>query len=140
MPAAEVKSRKENRLGHLNNASPSTHAQSGHMVQGQTSTTPMVNDHIETRKVSQSVFGLIGGGMSMGTVPVEQQPTAVTPSMSHSVNEIVPRSGSLSAEQSSKRMRNFTPASSRVIDEEDEPRRSSPRVRISAVETAENQN
>ena len=35
-----------------------------------------------------------------------------------------------SVDKGSKRLRNFTPASAKVIDEEDEPRRSSPRVRL----------
>lgn len=37
------------------------------------------------------------------------------------------------SEKGTKRNRNFTPASAKAIDEEDEPRRISPRMRISTV-------
>ena len=128
MPASEIKSRKENRPGILPTSSPSALGPRCQGPSGRVLPTQVL-DHSETRKVSQPLFGLMATGMSTGTVPADQTtPTNIRPS----IEPIGTRaSAQHSAEQSGiKRIRTMTPASARAIDVEDEPRRSSPRVRV----------
>lgn len=121
-----MRSRKENRLGAEAGSFPSATGRSG---QGPSSQAP---EHVETRKVSQPLFGLIGAGMSMGSIPAD-------PSAASTPRPVVDGSTAASvavpAEEPPKR-RNLTPASARVIDAEDEPRRQSPRIRTGPVELA----
>ncbi|KAH9902343.1 hypothetical protein F4778DRAFT_120978 [Xylariomycetidae sp. FL2044] len=141
-PAHEVKSRKENRLNH-------------EMPGANTPT----SEHADMRKVSQSAFGTIGqesGEASTTNSPpghrtfsgvFSQRSTSVGEfgnELTNMVNSLTQpnvdatsgtsggndaRLGS-SSDKGVKRTRHFTPASAKVIDDEDEPRRSSPRLRL----------
>ena len=129
----EIRSRKENRALHRSNRSPST----------MSSASTSGRDHHEMRKVSQELH--IGTNtkvspeiiMSRGNSPCEQRISSFGDFGIDIINttgqgqplETPPGSA---LDTASKRIRNFTPASARVIDEEDEPRRPSPRARLSA--------
>lgn len=132
-PAWEVKSRKENR-GSQADPSPSA-----------ISTTPMAKpSRGEVRLASQKVYVPSGGAPALdANSQIDGSPLPggdVSPRMP-STGEFgvditnVAGSGTLSpniaADNRSKRLRNFTPASAKAIDEEDEPRRPSPHVRAS---------
>ncbi|KAI0022978.1 hypothetical protein F4780DRAFT_121468 [Xylariomycetidae sp. FL0641] len=147
LPANEVKSRKENRF----------------KQDAPADTTPIV-DHHEMRKVSQSAFGHLGKDSreaSTGTSSPSQRAfsgmyshrsmsggdfghelTNVTHAFGHAIGDPTlsgianpdVRVGS-GSDKGIKRTRNFTPASARVIDDEDEPRRGSPRLRIGLGDT-----
>ncbi|KAJ2980042.1 hypothetical protein NUW58_g7048 [Xylaria curta] len=138
IPASEIKSRKENRL--INEAS----------VEGTTNL-----DHIDMRKVSQSVYGQLGqisrdASSTSNSPPSQSTYSGVFSHRSFSGTEfgnnltnsgvmfthgtadpdavIESRVGS-GSDKGIKRTRQFTPASAKAIDDEDEPRRSSPRGR-----------
>lgn len=130
IPATEVRSRKENRLQHndqpITTASISTHA----------------TDHAEMRKVSQQLYMPSVGSLPAGVAPQASPLTQVTrvPSLGEfganitnlsAADSIITSSGGSASDKGTKRVRNFTPASARVIDEEDEPQRASPRLRPS---------
>jgi hypothetical protein len=138
IPAPEVKSRKENRLA---NDAP---------IEGTTNL-----DHIDMRKVSQSVYNEVDK-VSRDTSSTTDMPpsqstfSGVFSQRSHSGPEFgndLTNSGILfshvntdshvaaenrigsGSDKALRRTRQFTPASAKVIDDEDEPRRGSPRGR-----------
>ncbi|KAJ3484820.1 hypothetical protein NLG97_g6963 [Lecanicillium saksenae] len=80
-------------------------------------TISITGEPVSVRKVSQQLFKASG-------LVMKASPTCESPSRR------------ASAEKSSKRVRTFTPASSRVFEDDEEPRRASPRVRLSAGEDA----
>lgn len=101
----------------------------------------------QIRKFSQPInaFGVIGQDRdSSGTGPTYSRRTSfgefgvnitnqATPGQTYAgvaASGAAPSSGS---DKGNKRGRNFTPASAKAIDEEDEPRRASPRIRISSI-------
>ncbi|KAI2626352.1 hypothetical protein GGS21DRAFT_270265 [Xylaria nigripes] len=143
MPAPEVKSRKENRISN------------------ETSTDGITTnlEHIDMRKVSQSVYGQLGK-VSRDASNTNSPPGQTTFSSAFSQRSLSgpefgddltnsaiifthgnmessmmaeSRTGS-NSEKTIKRPRQFTPASSKAIDDEDEPRLSSPRSRNGLVE------
>ncbi|CAJ2500878.1 Uu.00g037310.m01.CDS01 [Anthostomella pinea] len=138
LPATDVKSRKENRL----NQDAFGESTSG-------------LEHIDMRKVSQSAFSNVGKD-SRDTSTTNSPPSQRTFSgvfshrsisggeFGHDLTNVVNSftrpsgdpavSGNLNTDKFSKRTRHFTPASAKAIDDEDEPRRSSPRVRIPELE------
>ncbi|ROW00020.1 hypothetical protein VPNG_08359 [Cytospora leucostoma] len=136
LPASAVKSRKENR--HLNNAS-SVHSPSSN---------PSPSIEAQIRKFSQTsnAFGAIvtdpldtsGSGPTISRLPSagefgRDMTNTATPNQTYAgvaASGAVPGSGS---DKGTKRSRNFTPASAKVIDVEDEPRRASPRMRVATA-------
>ncbi|KAI8628010.1 hypothetical protein F5Y19DRAFT_486329 [Xylariaceae sp. FL1651] len=138
-PASEIKSRKENRLNDVP-AKDTAHS-----------------DHIDIRKLSQSVFNQQGKAsrdtsITSNTTPSQSTFSGVFSHRSHSGPEFgndLTNSGNMfthgnddskatadsrtgsGADKSIKRTRQFTPASVKAIDDEDEPRRSSPRGQTS---------
>ncbi|KAI0399018.1 hypothetical protein F4802DRAFT_73246 [Xylaria palmicola] len=137
-PAPEIRSRKENRLSH------------------ETSIESVTNlDHIDMRKVSQSVYGQLGTtsrdtSSTSNSPPSQSAFSGIFSNRSYSGPEFgndLTNSGILfthgntelnttsesrissGSEKGIKRTRQFTPASAKAIDNEDEPRRTSPRVR-----------
>lgn len=137
LPASEVRSRKENR--HLNNAS-SVHSPSSN---------PSPSLEAQIRKFSQTsnAFGVIGNDRdSSGSGLTYSRRTSTGEFGTNITNHATPNqtyvrvaaSGSgpgSGSEKGIKRSRNFTPASAKAIDEEDEPRRLSPRMRtVTAVD------
>lgn len=133
LPASEVRSRKENR--HLNNAS------SGDSPSCTAS--PSVEAQIRKFSQTSNAFGVIGQDRdSSGTGPtfssrrtsagefgVDITNHTPTPSQTYAgvaASGAAPGSGS---DKGTKRSRTFTPASAKAIDEEDEPRRASPKMR-----------
>lgn len=132
LPASEIRSRKENR--HLNNAS-FTHSPSSNA-------SPSLEAQIRKFSQTSNAFGVIGSrtdSSSSGTTFSRRASAGefgteitnqATPSQTYAgiaASGNPPGSGS---EKCAKRNRNFTPASAKAIDEEDEPRRISPRMRI----------
>lgn len=133
-PAAEIKSRKENR-SRATGPSPSG------------VTAASAPDHYDMRRVSQQMFMPPSGtSMPMCTLSPEvdsqQNQECVIASGAPSkaaglcASKVPSCDASLGStpgsalEKGLKRIRNFTPVSARVIDEEDEPRRRSPRIRL----------
>ncbi|KAI1186286.1 hypothetical protein F5B17DRAFT_441207 [Nemania serpens] len=138
IPASEIKSRKENRQNHEA------------FMQGISNI-----DHIDMRKVSQSVYGQLGKtsrdtSSTSASPPSQGTFSGIFSHRSFSGPEFgndLTNSGILfnhvnaeptvaaegrivsSSDKGTKRTRQFTPASARAIDDEDEPRRSSPRGR-----------
>ncbi|KAF2964610.1 hypothetical protein GQX73_g8966 [Xylaria multiplex] len=138
IPAPEIKSRKENRL---NNEV---------LVEGTTSL-----DHIDMRKVSQSLYGQLGKTSRDTSTTSNSPPSQSTFSGAFSHRSLsgpefgndLTNSGILfthgntelntatesrigsGSDKGIKRTRQFTPASAKAIDDEDEPRRGSPRGR-----------
>lgn len=136
LPASEVKSRKENR--HLNNAS-SVHSPSSN---------PSPSIEAQIRKFSQTsnAFGIIGNdrGESSGSGPTFSRRTSAgefgrdmtnttSPNQTYAGVAASGTAQSSGSEKGTKRGRNFTPASAKAIDLEDEPRRASPQMRISTT-------
>ncbi len=144
LPASEVKSRKENRQ--LNTATADASPPSPCLA--------AAGDLAETRKFSQAPFGIIGSGLSgASSTRASSSPPSSGPAFSAAasrnnsggefganITNMVDPPQSLSAgknsrcpssEKAVKRSRYFTPASAKAIDDEDEPRRPSPRVRLS---------
>ncbi|KAI1752017.1 hypothetical protein F4782DRAFT_547302 [Xylaria castorea] len=138
IPAPEIKSRKENRLNHEGS------------IEGTTNL-----DHIDMRKVSQSVYGQVGKTSRDTSSTSNSPPSQGTFSgfFSHrsfsgpefgndltnsgilfthgNVEPNVVTEGRIGSgsDKGAKRTRRFTPASAKAIDDEDEPRRNSPRGR-----------
>ncbi|KAI0114076.1 hypothetical protein GGR51DRAFT_505438 [Nemania sp. FL0031] len=138
IPAPEIKSRKENRLNN------EAFIENG------------VNlDHIDMRKVSQSVYGH-PDKTSRGTSSTSNSPPSQStfsgvfshrsfsgPEFGHDLtnsgilfahentesNPVTDSRIGSGSDKGTKRTRQFTPASAKVIDDEDEPRRGSPRGR-----------
>ena len=138
LPASEIKSRKENR--HLNNA--------GSVGSCSTNPSPSVEAQIRKFSTTNTAFGNIGndhtGSSASGSGPIFSRRASVgefgrditnTASPNQTYAGVTasctgPGSGS---EKGAKRGRTFTPASARAIDEEDEPRRASPRMRVATT-------
>ncbi|OAQ97816.1 hypothetical protein LLEC1_03906 [Akanthomyces lecanii] len=80
-------------------------------------TIPFSGEPVSVRRVSQQLF-------KAGALVMKASPTSESPSRR------------ASAENPGKRLRNFTPTSSKVFEEDEEPRRASPRVRFSALSEA----
>ncbi|KAM4054298.1 NADH dehydrogenase (ubiquinone)-like protein [Hirsutella rhossiliensis] len=137
-PASEVRSRKENRRQQPAGPSPSAASTFG-------------QDHQEMRRVSQQMYIPPGASVPVCTVnsqvnsPQDQDLPGPEQSQQGRSSDSEPGPGSnmvdvkdaavggagvITAEKGTKRIRNYTPASVRAIDEEDEPRRGSPRVRL----------
>lgn len=132
LPASEVRSRKENR--HLTNSSyshsPSSNASPSLEAQirrfSQTSNALGVTGNRADSSSSGPSFSRRTSAGEFGTEITNQAtPNHTYAGVAASGN--LPGSGS---EKGAKRNRNFTPASAKAIDEEDEPRRVSPRMRI----------
>lgn len=136
LPASEVKSRKENR--HLTNAS---------SVQSPSSnSSPSIEAQIRKFSQTSNAFGVIGNDRadSFGSGPTFSRRTSagefgrditntVSPNQTYAgvaASGAAPGSGS---DKGIKRSRTFTPASAKVIDLEDEPRRASPRMRVATA-------
>ncbi|KND90082.1 hypothetical protein TOPH_05293 [Tolypocladium ophioglossoides CBS 100239] len=132
-PMGEIKSRKENRFQQLAGPSPSA------IPTALTS----CQDHQEMRRVSQQMYMPSGASLPVCTVSSQanspeavQRVSSMGGELSAGVNNLSTCDTPLSAasgnsvEKGTKRVRNFTPASARAIEEEDEPRRGSPRVRL----------
>ncbi|KAI1176177.1 hypothetical protein F4777DRAFT_280513 [Nemania sp. FL0916] len=143
MPAPEIKSRKENRLNN------DTFIEAAANL-----------DHIDMRKVSQSVYGQLGKtsrdtSNSSNSPPSQSSFSGVFSHRSFSGPEFgndLTNSGILFTHESIdpemltenrigsgsdkgiKRTRQFTPASVKAIDDEDEPNRNSPKVRNGLAE------
>ena len=144
-PSSEIKSRKENRHLTIAGSNPSS-----------TQSTPHA-EHTETRKFSQGRFSL--GNMGMGfPMPMRHESASINSPGSETVvaasesrrastgdygSNVFPNQNPLNdslanplgmgfVNAGTKRTRNFTPASAKAIDEEDEPRRASPHVRMSS--------
>ncbi|KAI1858465.1 uncharacterized protein JN550_012598 [Neoarthrinium moseri] len=139
LPSSAVKSRKENLFGDATSDN-----------------TPILGlDHLDMRRVSQSVLPLQprsgevsstnsppssrtfsgvfsnGSGSAGGDFGVNLTNVNTVPSFTHHGTDAdTPGATASSNDKSVKRSRNATPPSTRAIDEEDEPRRSTPRVRI----------
>ncbi|KAI0548946.1 hypothetical protein F4679DRAFT_596115 [Xylaria curta] len=135
IPAPEIKSRKENRLNDEDS------------IEGTANL-----DHIDMRKVPQSIYGQ-GGQTSRDTSSTSNSPPSqgtfsgifshrsfsgpefgndLTNSgilFTHGNTEPTVATESRIGSGSDKRTRQFTPASAKAIDDEDEPRRNSPRSR-----------
>lgn len=127
LPAADVKSRKENR-GQVLHAMPPPTA-TGYPVSNN------YYEHQEMRRVSQQMIVPSGSSLPVGTVDagkagldVTNQNDAARKCTTEGADETT--TTRVVSDKGMKRSRNFTPASSRVIDEEDEPRRASPKIRL----------
>lgn len=128
LPASEVKSRKENR--HVNNTG---------SVGSSTNPSPPVEAQIRNFSTTNAAFGIIGndrtGSSASGSGPTFSRRTSAGEfgrdiTNTASPNQTLAGSG---GEKGTKRSRNFTPASAKAIDEEDEPRRASPRLRVATT-------
>ncbi|KAI1358161.1 hypothetical protein F5Y08DRAFT_125825 [Xylaria arbuscula] len=142
IPAPEIKSRKENRLHNEITLEPTTNL-----------------DHIDMRKVSQSVYSqfsqasrdisstsnsppshsTFSGAYSQASVSGGDFGNDLTNSgiFTHGSTDPNPTMDvriSSGSDKGIKRTRQFTPASAKAIDEEDEPRRNSPRGRNGLAE------
>lgn len=143
--APEVKSRKEVRLSQDANASQPAPA----------STAPGLENQ-DMRKVSQQMYIPSGASMPIGTVPMQSNSpfgqsrkasevsqrvfsTEFGPNTNQSSADALrtisgnsaAQAAAQAAQGSAKRIRNFTPASAKVIDDEDEPQRASPQICMS---------
>lgn len=138
LPATEVKSRKENR--YLNNASA--------VDSPSTNPSPSIEAQIRKFSTTNTAFGVIGNDRTdssrSGSGPVFSRRASAgdfgrditntaSPNQTYAgvaASATGPGSGS---EKGTKRGRHFTPASAKAIDEEDEPRRASPRMRVAST-------
>ncbi|GAB0136942.1 hypothetical protein EsDP_00005226 [Epichloe bromicola] len=138
VPCADVKSRKENRG--------QTHA-----VPASATGNPAAvshHEHQEMRRVSQQMIIPSGSSLPIGNVDAQNadldrcdgtaQCSASTMSNKSNVIKMGSTEGGnettrIMSDKGMKRSRNFTPASSRVKDDEDEPRRASPRIRLTPL-------
>lgn len=136
LPAAEVRSRKENR--HLNTAS-STQCTSSNA-------SPSVEAQIRKFSQTSNAFGVIGHDRdSSGIGPTSSRRTsagdfgvnitnqAPTPGPTYAGAAASVTASSSGSEKGTKRARSFTPAGTKANDEEDDSRRVSPRVRAATV-------
>lgn len=135
LPASEVRSRKENR--HLTNA--------GAAQSPSSNPSPSVEAQIRKFSHTSNAFGVIGNDReysgsrppysrrtSAGDFGVDMTNRATSNETYAGVAACRNITGS-GSEQGTKRCRNFTPASAKAIDEEDEPRRVSPRLRVATT-------
>lgn len=136
-PATEIRSRKENR----------SHQLADRPASATFATSKPSTEHCEMRKVSQEVhlpsissLPLSAVGSQVNSPPAlanhEPSPVPSPGEFGANITNLSPADDTAAAlgasmDKGTKRVRNFTPASSRAIDEEDEPRRASPRVRLS---------
>jgi hypothetical protein len=143
-PAPEIKSRKEARVHH-NELRPST--SDTVVTSAPPFEQPSEQPH-DLRKVSQQMY--IPSGASLPTTIPPMQTTGHPPGKSRNTSETSERTASIgefgastnnsevalravsgnSVGKGDRRSRDFTPASSKKIDGEDEPRLASPRVRL----------
>lgn len=138
LPASEVKSRKENR--HLNNA--------GSVGSSSTNPSPSVEAQIRKFSTANTAFGIIGkdrtGSSASGSGPTFSRrgsgpefgrdiTNAESPNQTYAGVAALGTGPGSGSDKGTKRGRNFTPASTKAIDEEDEPRRASPRVRMASI-------
>lgn len=136
LPASEIRSRKENR--HLNHASsvrspssnpsPSVEAQIRKFSQTSNAFGVIGNDRVESSG-SGSAFNRRTSAGEFG----KDKTNTASPSQTYAgvaASAVAPDSGS---DKGTKRSRNFTPASAKAIDLEDEPRRASPRMRVATA-------
>jgi len=130
LPSSEVKSRKENRQNLACDQSPSAVLPGNLSLLAHPTPNQPVMELVETRKASHPVFGVAGSVISMGAVATDSHSN---PPMTNTVLDVT-TGGAASGDQNPKRMRNFTPASIRVIDDDDDSRRNSPRLRIGSTE------
>ncbi|KAF7561416.1 hypothetical protein G7046_g2725 [Stylonectria norvegica] len=135
--ASEVRSRKENRFQKQSDILPSMLS----------STLTPQQEHQDQRKVSQQMYPPSGSSVPVNVAqPLKKSPNdgyhsaQRTPSVGRFGANIanlaeqdatldVPASLGISSEKGTKRVRNFTPRSTKVV-EEDEPRGGSPRMRL----------
>lgn len=136
LPASEVKSRKENR--HLNNT--------GSAVSS-TNPSPSVEAQIRKFSTTNTAFGIIGNdrtGSSSASGPTfsrrgsagefgREITNTASPNQTYAGVAALGTGSGSGSEKGTKRSRNFTPVSAKAIDEEDEPRRASPRVRMASL-------
>ncbi|KAK7717265.1 hypothetical protein SLS64_002755 [Diaporthe eres] len=138
LPASEVKSRKENR--HLNNA--------GSVDSSSTNPSPSIEAQIRKFSTTNTAFGIIGNDRAAscasgsgptfsrhGSGPEFGRDIANTesPNQTYAGVAALGTGPGIGSDKGIKRSRNFTPASAKAIDEEDEPRRASPRVRMASI-------
>lgn len=136
-PAFEVRSRKENRRDNLFEPPSSSVALSHSATQ----------DCTEMRKVSQQLYISPGNSVPVGAIPLKTDSPQTQPSSDNTGQRTPSMAGSCisggsgadvsflslvgqSIEKGTKRTRNFSFGPGNVIDEEDEPKRGSPRVRL----------
>lgn len=135
LPASEVRSRKENR--HFTNA--------GAVHSPSSNPSPSVEAQIRKFSHTSNAFGVIGNdreysgsrppnsrGTSMGEFGIDMTNRATSNETYAGVAACGNITGS-GSEKGTKRSRNFTPASAKAIDEEDEPRRVSPKLRVATT-------
>lgn len=125
VPAADVKSRKET-YGQMHTMAASA---AGHPAALKNYEQP------EMRRVSQQMIVPSGSSLPVATVEAGRAGLDSTNQSCAAGKCATERGGDemttrVISDKSMKRNRNFTPASSRVIDDEDEPRRASPRIRM----------
>ncbi|GAO19344.1 hypothetical protein UVI_02008740 [Ustilaginoidea virens] len=123
-PSLDVKSRKETRS--------LAHSASSCL----TPTPSQQQPHQDMRRASQQMYVPCGSSIPLGNVgcdaPVQTAGSQDVCSTGKSGAETVDDGARMALDKGNKRTRNFTPASVRAIDEEDEPRRASPRVRLTS--------
>jgi hypothetical protein len=134
LPASEVKSRKENR-----------HVNSTGSVGFSTNPSPSIEAQIRKFSTTNTAFGIMGKDRTVSSVS-GSGPTFIRRCSAGDFGKEITNTGSPNqtyagiamlgggpgscSEKGVKRSRNFIPASAKAIDEEDEPRRGSPRVRV----------
>lgn len=138
-PSAEVKSRKENR----------DHQHAGHSPSPAAGISAAGQEHQDIRRVSQQLYIPSGSSIPIGKADVKDDNS---PNVHDHTGPLKSFDNALQAahasrkpsaetndeetrqnrERGMKRIRNFTPSSARAIDDEDEPRRLSPRVRLTS--------
>lgn len=137
LPASEIKSRKENR--HLNNSG---------SVGSSTNPSPSVEAQIRKFSTTNTAFGIIGndrtGSTASGSGLTSSRrgsagefgrdiTNTASPNQTYAGVAALGSGSGSGSEKGTKRSRNFTPASTKAIDEEDEPRQASPRVRMASL-------
>ncbi|KAG5916273.1 hypothetical protein E4U61_003824 [Claviceps capensis] len=126
-PAAEVKSRKENRGQARTKTKPATGHPAG----------TNYYEHQDLRRVSQQLIIPSGSSLPIGTVDAGktgiENSTQCCEARDCATNEGDETTIRMTSDKGAKRNRTtFTPVSSRILDDEDEPRRASPRVRMAS--------
>ncbi|KAF3762721.1 hypothetical protein M406DRAFT_264913 [Cryphonectria parasitica EP155] len=134
LPASNVRSRKENR--HLNSTS---------SVNSPSNLSPSIEAQIRKFSQTGNAFDFIGHDRNAsGSCPTFSRRTSAgefgvnltnqaTPNQAYAGFATPANASGSGSEKGTKRGRNFTPASARAIDEEDEPRRVSPRMRLTTA-------
>lgn len=131
LPASEVRSRKENR--HLNNASADSPSATA---------SPSVEAQIRKFSHTSNAFGVIGQDRDSSGLTTSRRTSGgdfglnitnhATPSQTYAGVTAFGTAPSSGSEKSNKRNRTFTPASAQAVDDDDEPRRLSPRMRMAS--------